>query len=76
MYECNPLAFIAEQAGALASTGKRPILDILPQELHQRTPLIIGSRDMVSMFEQYVIDQRDAGGSLGAHPLERISCST
>lgn len=61
MYECNPLALIAEQAGGLASTGNHPILDLLPQELHQRTPLVIGSRDMVRMFEQYVEDQREEG---------------
>lgn len=57
MYEANPLAFIVEQAGGLAVSGREPILDILPQELHQRTPLIIGSRDMVSLFEEFVADQ-------------------
>ncbi|PRD24081.1 UNVERIFIED_CONTAM: fbp [Trichonephila clavipes] len=46
MYECNPLAFIAEQAGGRASTGLMPILDIMPEELHQRVPLIIGSDKM------------------------------
>jgi fructose-1,6-bisphosphatase I len=44
MYEANPLAFIVEQAGGAASDGSRRILDIPPTELHQRTPLFIGSR--------------------------------
>ncbi|MCU0325854.1 MAG: class 1 fructose-bisphosphatase [Spirosomaceae bacterium] len=47
MYECYPLAFIAEQAGAAASDGYQDILDIEPTELHQRTPMIIGSSEMV-----------------------------
>jgi fructose-1,6-bisphosphatase I len=47
LYENNPLAFIAEQAGGLATDGKRRILEIPPTELHQRTPLFIGSKNMV-----------------------------
>jgi len=47
MYEANPLAFIAEQAGGAASSGKERILDIEPQKLHQRTALIIGNKDIV-----------------------------
>jgi fructose-1,6-bisphosphatase I len=47
LYEADPLAFIAEQAGGLATDGERNILDIRPTELHQRTPLLIGSRDDV-----------------------------
>ena len=46
-YEANPLAFIAEQAGGMATDGRDPILDIVPTELHQRTPLLIGSTDDV-----------------------------
>jgi fructose-1,6-bisphosphatase I len=44
LYEANPLAMIVEQAGGAASTGKERILDVQPTELHQRIPLIIGSR--------------------------------
>jgi fructose-1,6-bisphosphatase I len=44
LYEANPLAFIVEQAGGSASSGDKRILDIQPEELHQRTPLIIGSK--------------------------------
>jgi len=47
LYEANPLAFVAEQAGGLASDGERRILDKQPAAMHQRTPLIIGSKDEV-----------------------------
>ena len=54
MYECNPLAFLVEQAGGLATTGEISILDIVPQELHQRVPLIIGSENMVQRVEWFI----------------------
>jgi fructose-1,6-bisphosphatase I len=47
LYECNPLAYIAEQAGGLATTGRERILSIQPQQLHQRVPYFIGSKSMV-----------------------------
>ncbi len=47
LYEANPMAFLAEQAGGAASDGTRRILDIQPEDLHQRTPLIIGSTEEV-----------------------------
>lgn len=53
MYECNALAFIAEQAGGKASTGKERILDIEPTELHQRVPFFVGSKKMVEKAESY-----------------------
>ncbi len=49
LYECNPLAFIAEQAGGIASDGFNRIMDIEIKDLHQRTPLFIGSAKMVKM---------------------------
>jgi fructose-1,6-bisphosphatase I len=52
LYECSPMAFIAEQAGGSATDGTRRILDIIPSDLHQRTPLVIGSREDVG----YVAD--------------------
>ena len=58
-YEANPLAFIAEQAGGMATDGQRNILDIEPTELHQRTPLLIGSRDDVQ-FVMNTVHQVDA----------------
>lgn len=54
MYEANPLAFIAEQAGGAASDGHQRILDIQPRSLHQRTPLILGSRDNVEDVLRFV----------------------
>ena len=45
LYECNPLAFIVQQAGGMAIDGTGDILDVQPSELHQRSPLYIGSRD-------------------------------
>jgi len=47
MYEANPLGYVAEQAGGAASTGYQRILDIAPERLHQRTPLILGNKDVV-----------------------------
>ncbi|MBS1764743.1 MAG: class 1 fructose-bisphosphatase [Bacteroidetes bacterium] len=55
MYECNPLAFIVEQAGGKASDGFSRIMDIQPSSLHQRTPLFIGSSDMVSKAEEMMM---------------------
>jgi len=52
LYECNPMAFIAEQAGGLASDGERRILDIKPTELHQRVPFLCGSKEMVEKAEE------------------------
>lgn len=53
LYECNALAFIVEQAGGAASTGEQRILDLQPEELHQRAPLFIGSKNMVNKVEEY-----------------------
>lgn len=47
LYEANPLAFLVEQAGGMATDGSQRILDIVPTELHQRCPLFIGSKAMV-----------------------------
>ncbi len=54
LYECAPLAFIAEKAGGYASDGRQRILDIQPQDLHQRTPLFIGNRNLVETAEAYI----------------------
>lgn len=58
LYEANPMAFIMEQAGASAIDGERRILDITPTELHQRTPLIIGSKDDVETFRSFATEKR------------------
>jgi fructose-1,6-bisphosphatase I len=54
LYECNPFAFITEKAGGKATNGKVPILDIKPTELHQRTPLFIGSKKMMEELETFL----------------------
>lgn len=54
LYECNPMAFIAEQANGLASDGKKRIMEIEPTELHQRVPFFCGSRKMVEKAEEFM----------------------
>ncbi len=53
VYECNALAFVAEQAGGLATNGTRRILEIKPEKLHQRTPFYVGSKKMVEKAESF-----------------------
>lgn len=53
-YEASPLAFIAESAGGLATDGRREILDVPPDDIHQRTPLIIGSRAEVEHIQSFL----------------------
>ncbi|XP_040844807.1 fructose-1,6-bisphosphatase 1 [Ochotona curzoniae] len=50
LYECNPMAFVMEKAGGMATTGKEAILDIVPTDIHQRAPVILGSPDDVKEF--------------------------
>jgi fructose-1,6-bisphosphatase I len=54
MYECNPFAYIVERAGGFATNGKIRVLDIEPTELHQRTPMFIGSKLMMKELETYL----------------------
>ena len=54
LYECNPMAFIAEQAGGKASNGFKRILDIEPTELHQRVPFFCGNKNMVEKAEEFM----------------------
>lgn len=54
LYECNPMAFITEQAGGSASDGKKRILELEPTELHQRTPFYCGSKNMVRKIEEFI----------------------
>jgi fructose-1,6-bisphosphatase I len=53
MYEANPMAFLVEQAGGAATTGRQRILDINPEKLHQRVPVILGSRNEVDRVTAY-----------------------
>ena len=54
LYECNPMAFLTEQAGGKASNGFQRILEIEPTELHQRTPFFCGSSSMVDTIEEFM----------------------
>lgn len=53
LYEANPMSFIIEQAGGMASTGRERILDVQPTSLHQRVPVIIGAKNEVERIIQY-----------------------
>ncbi len=65
LYECAPLAFVAEQAGGRASTGTQRVLDIRPTQLHQRSPLIIGSAGDVALAERFV-QEKPAAAATGS----------
>lgn len=54
LYEANPIAFIAEKAGGVAGNGTGPILNIQPENIHQRTPLIVGSKAEMTAFQECV----------------------
>ncbi|SDE54319.1 class 1 fructose-bisphosphatase [Riemerella columbipharyngis] len=59
LYECNPMAFLAEQAGGRATDGYRRILEIEPTELHQRVPFFCGSEDMVKKAEEFMTGHKE-----------------
>ena len=63
LYECNPISFIVEQAGGGAITGRERVMEIQPASLHQRVPLILGSRNEVERIERYHRDQASEQGS-------------
>lgn len=52
LYEANPIAFLAEQAGGIATDGERPILDIEPKSIHERTPMVVGGVDEMAAFAE------------------------
>ena len=60
LYECNPMAFLAEQAGGKASDGKERILDIIPESLHQRRSFFVGNNHMVEDVENFIKEFPDA----------------
>ncbi len=76
LYEANPVAFIIEQAGGLTSTGRARVLDIAPEDLHQRIAFIFGAREEVERIEQYHRDQNvveDEAPLYGTRGLFRIN---
>jgi fructose-1,6-bisphosphatase I len=54
LYEANPMAFVIEQAGGYGSTGRAPIGDVQPTDLHERTPLFLGNRELVEKAEEFI----------------------
>jgi len=59
LYECNPIAFLAEQSGGIASDGFNRIMEIQPTELHQRVPFFCGSTEMVKDAEKMMRDNQE-----------------
>ena len=59
MYENNPLAFIVEQAGGVASHGSGRTLETVPESLHERGPLFIGSTEDVRLAEEFLSGRRE-----------------
>ncbi|XP_076355538.1 fructose-1,6-bisphosphatase 1-like [Tachypleus tridentatus] len=61
LYECNPMAYLIEQAGGIASTGKIPVLDVIPEKIHERSPIFLGStedvEEILDLYKQYDQDQ-------------------
>jgi fructose-1,6-bisphosphatase I len=55
LYEANPMAFLIEQAGGLSTTGERNILEVIPEKLHQRVPVVIGSKWEVERYLEMVV---------------------
>ena len=55
-YECNPMSFIVEQAGGRATNGKKRIMEIQPEKLHQRVPIFIGSEEDVKIVEKFMAE--------------------
>ncbi|MCU7496979.1 MAG: class 1 fructose-bisphosphatase [Ignavibacteria bacterium] len=57
LYECNPMAFIVESAGGMASDGKKRVLELMPESLHQRTPFFVGNKEDVQMVEKFIAEE-------------------
>lgn len=69
LYEANPMAMIVEQAGGAASTGRERLLDVAPTSLHQRVPVILGSRNEVERLERYHEEHADGRDRPYTSPL-------
>lgn len=69
MYEANPIAMIVEQAGGEASTGRERLLDIVPTSLHQRVPVILGSKNEVERIAAYHVEHENGTDKPFTSPL-------
>ncbi|MFA5514833.1 MAG: class 1 fructose-bisphosphatase [Desulfuromonadales bacterium] len=66
LYELNPMAYLVEQAGGAASTGKQRILDLEPQGIDQRAPVFIGCKQDVALAEKFIREEGEAAAEIGA----------
>jgi len=66
-----PLAFLIEQAGGRASTGLQEIMDVIPDRLHARTPLIIGSKEDVALVESFIQEEQRERHGINPQPLSK-----
>lgn len=64
LYEAGPLAYLINQAGGYASTGYMPILDVMPERLHQRVPFFIGNRSLVLQMERFMLEEKTSNPSV------------
>ena len=71
MYEGNPIAFLAEQAGGMATNGRQRILEIVPESLHQRTPLLVGSREEMELLMGMLAEENRSTQA----PMDASLCS-
>lgn len=58
MYECNPMAYIIEAAGGRATNGEKRLLEVQPENLHQRVPIFIGSEETVTLVEEFMAQEK------------------
>ena len=72
LYEANPIAFLIEQAGGCASTGRERILDRMPRLLHERVPVVFGAREEVERIERYHLGQAPKGETPAVVRLSRV----
>ena len=63
MYEANPMAFLIEQAGGAATNGHRRILEVVPERLHQRIAVVLGSKNEVERVTRYHVEAQAAAGA-------------
>jgi fructose-1,6-bisphosphatase I len=61
LYESHPLAFVVEQAGGRASTGRARVHDLVPRKLHERIPVAIGGAVEIELYERFIREQGAAG---------------
>lgn len=69
LYEANPMSYLVQHAGGKSTTGRQSILEVMPEQIHQRVPVMIGSADEVSIIERYHADADSGLAEKGLSPL-------